>query len=1001
MKRLLIFLTTTLLAIVANADTWDGVSSDKSWYNENSTEFFINNAAQLKGLADLVNNDSIFFDGKTVYLQSDIDLANKNWVPIGFGYKISFNGSFDGQNHIVNNMYCPTNQFEHGAITRFGFFGESSGSISNLEIQGTISINGGYLSSPCIGGVVGYGNDITNVRSNIIINTWASLGLSYIGNVAGWAHNMSKIYSTGEVHFYDYARFSDQSHYGGIVGHGWELSECFSNVRVVIPSDGSPMFSGGSVGGIAGEASSISDATFTGRFEVYENNKNRTTLSGCISGQTGHLTNIVCAPSYYYCNTEKNVFFKGLVVPGINQPTVNNVYYQNTYAQGTSVIGTGVSEEFLKSGVPLEGFDTNIWEFKKNEYPSLIALREKSYYTLSYYIDDVVYKEYQIREGTAITPEPKPEGNYISFEWEGQPETMPAHDVTVVAFYEKGIPDLDISVWDGGSSDTGWYDESLSEYHLTSAAQLKGLADLVNINNCTFEGKTIILNKDIDLCNYKWEPIGLNGTFMGSFEGNNKRIINLHFASNGDNYFGAGVGLFGSANKARFANLGIQGEIEFYRACAAGGLAGYALNSTISNITCKVDIKSAGSEYVLYGGQIGLVIGSGRGTRMSKIYGEGKITIVSPSVSHGYYGGIAGLVTSISESHSEAQINILHSSGGSGSLYVGGIAGEAYSTVDNSRFTGSITVNNDGGNHCLTRGICVSDGEIRNVISAPSYFYSYVNPSQSALIDLNSHITNSYYTTTYASSSEGGTSITENNLKSGEPLDGFDTSVWKFKSGKYPSLRIFYHKPRTIYAITYYIDGVEYQKDRYYEGHAVTLPEEPTKEGYVFNGWSEIPETMPDHDVTVTGTFRISDEIVTGKCGDNLTWTFEKSTKTLTISGTGEMWNYDYDISDGPLSPWINLRLDIKTVLLEDGITSIGTAAFNGCSNMETINIPNSIITIGSCAFWECSSLKSISIPSAVSTIWGGVFAGCKSLTNVNIPNGVTTIDEYAFGECI
>ena len=487
-------------------------------------------------------------------------------------------------------------------------------------------------------------------------------------------------------------------------------------------------------------------------------------------------------------------------------------------------------------------------------------------YTLTYMIDDVMYKTVDYEYGATITPEPKPEGNYISFEWDGEPETMPAHDVTVVAFYEEEIPDIDISVWDGSSSDTSWYDESLSEYHLTSAAQLKGLADLVDSNNCTFEGKTIVLDKDIDLCNFNWEPIGLSGTFMGSFEGNNKRIINLHFASNGTDYFGVGVGLFGRAEKARFANLSIQGKIEFYRACAAGGLAGYALNSTISNIICKVDIASAEDYFdgysVLYGGTIGLVIGSGKGTRMSKIYGEGKITVVYPSVSHGYFGGIAGLVTSISEGLSEAQINIVHSSGGSGSLYVGGIAGNVNSSVDNSIFTGSINVNNDGGNHCLTRGICVTYGEIRNVISAPSNFYSYVSPSQTALIDQSSSIINSYYVSTYASSSEGGTAITEDNLKSGEPLEGFDTSIWKFKSGEYPSLRIFYHKPRTIYAITYYVDGVEYQKDCYYEGHAVAQPEEPIKEGYTFNGWNTIPETMPDHDVTITGSFSYVDAII-------------------------------------------------------------------------------------------------------------------------------------------
>ena len=374
MKKQLILLMMILLPMAANADSWDGVSSDKSWYDENATEFFIYNAAQLKGLADLVNNDGIFFDGKTVYLQNDIDLANKHWEPIGFWYQTSFNGIFDGQDHAINNMYITTDQYIYKPISCVGFFGKSRGSIINLEVQGVVDLKReAYFSSPSIGGVVGKGEDIINVRSNIVINTWSPLSSTYIGNVAGYTHNMSKINSEGEVHFYESAPFSSQSYYGGIVGHVQQLSECFSNVRIVIPSDGTPMMSAGFIGGLAGEATSISDAIFTVRFEVYEKNKNRMTSSGCISGNVFSLNNVICAPSYYYCDTEKTIF-KGLVVPPTSQATVTNVYYQDTYAQGTNVVGTSVSEDYLKSGTSLDGFDKDIWKFTAGSYPRLKAL---------------------------------------------------------------------------------------------------------------------------------------------------------------------------------------------------------------------------------------------------------------------------------------------------------------------------------------------------------------------------------------------------------------------------------------------------------------------------------------------------------------------------------------------------------------------------------------------------------------------------------------------------
>ncbi len=62
----------------------------------------------------------------------------------------------------------------------------------------------------------------------------------------------------------------------------------------------------------------------------------------------------------------------------------------------------------------------------------------------------------------------------------------------------------------------------------------------------------------------------------------------------------------------------------------------------------------------------------------------------------------------------------------------------------------------------------------------------------------------------------------------------------------------------TLYKLTYMVDGVEYKTYDVEYGATITPEAEPTKEGYTFSGWSEIPETMPAHDVTVTGTFGIN-----------------------------------------------------------------------------------------------------------------------------------------------
>ena len=127
-----------------------------------------------------------------------------------------------------------------------------------------------------------------------------------------------------------------------------------------------------------------------------------------------------------------------------------------------------------------------------------------------------------------------------------------------------------------------------------------------------------------------------------------------------------------------------------------------------------------------------------------------------------------------------------------------------------------------------------------------------------------------------------------------------------------------------------------------------------------------------------------------GTCGDNVTWTYNEDTHTLTISGSGEMYNYYSSYS----SPWYGNR-EILTVLIEESVTSIGGGAFYDCSGLTTVTIPNSVTSIGSSAFNECSGLTSVSIGNNVTSIGSSAFQNCSGLTSVTIPNSVTSIGEY------
>ena len=124
-------------------------------------------------------------------------------------------------------------------------------------------------------------------------------------------------------------------------------------------------------------------------------------------------------------------------------------------------------------------------------------------------------------------------------------------------------------------------------------------------------------------------------------------------------------------------------------------------------------------------------------------------------------------------------------------------------------------------------------------------------------------------------------------------------------------------------------------------------------------------------------------------CGDNLVWEFDEGNGTLTIRGTGEM--YDYDGS----SPWYSLRGHIKTVVVEEGVTTIGNDAFRACRQIEKIELPDTLTRIGESAF-SLTKIEEINIPYGVTTIERATFSLCLNLKRVAIPESVVTI-EWAF----
>ena len=145
-------------------------------------------------------------------------------------------------------------------------------------------------------------------------------------------------------------------------------------------------------------------------------------------------------------------------------------------------------------------------------------------------------------------------------------------------------------------------------------------------------------------------------------------------------------------------------------------------------------------------------------------------------------------------------------------------------------------------------------------------------------------------------------------------------------------------------------------------------------------------------------------DVQTGSCGDNVKYSLDTSTGVLTISGTGKMT--DYSAEDCPF----NNRAYIKSVIIENGVISIGNYAFSYFGSLTNVTIPNSVTSIGYDAFNYCESLTSVTIPDSVTSIGDWAFSGCY-FTSENFVNNSnvelddsskpTIVDTDAGGFCI
>lgn len=221
------------------------------------------------------------------------------------------------------------------------------------------------------------------------------------------------------------------------------------------------------------------------------------------------------------------------------------------------------------------------------------------------------------------------------------------------------------------------------------------------------------------------------------------------------------------------------------------------------------------------------------------------------------------------------------------------------------------------------------------------------------------------------------------------------------------------------YSLTYKVDGVVYKTLSVAYGTVITPEAEPTKEGYTFIGWSGLPATMPAHDVVITGSFTINQYklsyILDGK--EYKSYELDYSTpitpesvpvkKGMTFSGWGDVPEKmpAHDVTLSGTYNWSEETFDFVTYQVTDTLSNyasvIGYDGINGNVEIQSIieigGDTYTVNSIGNYAFKNCTSLTSITISSNVSSIGNYAFSGCSSLSSVTIGKGVTSIGDNAF----
>lgn len=598
-----------------------------------------------------VNSINTYSD-ETVYLDTDVNFNEISFGPIGTGYEKCFQGTFDGQGHIISNFVMnSSSQFS-------GLFGYSDGlTIKNVVLDSSCSLESSYrgISDAYLGGVIGYCTSKykpctieNNVNmASISFSGNASYGM-YIGGLLGCSYG----YSDDNVYVRNCAKYGTITYSGksrivycgGIVGYGHFIKtytqNCFNYGDIILETTDYPR-----TGGIIGGSDNAFIENCVNYGSIYE-----TTKTSDIGDIAGYIRG--SSSSFCYWNKKTNYSAYGYQVrSNISYSISFDENYQldkvvliSNYS-GTSLVEAlnAYSDKYI-----LQGYSH--WLLNKNEKDVKFTVNNGKGFTINSKIillpslanDGILWFDGWYTESSCVTKIAKYEINAntelygkfgentksytITFDTKGGDSVSPitAQFTSVVELpedpFKAGCTFLHWETKNGerieGPFTVPAFDITL--YALWKCSMIKTVDDfvdfskIINLGLANYTGEYVYLKTDIDLSGVPFEPIGSEEYyFCGTFDGEEHTISNLVI-----NSYSKYVGLFGYLKGATIENVILDSSCSvesFYEShySYAGGIIGfcYAENApcTIESCVNKANVTFRGNYPVVLGGIVGYI----------------------------------------------------------------------------------------------------------------------------------------------------------------------------------------------------------------------------------------------------------------------------------------------------------------------------------------------------------------------------------------------------------